>query len=161
MRHELPAHHNLEAYLDAYLEAMGIREMGKTPLFRAIGRTGRLGENAMHRTDAWAMIQRRASAIGLRVKIGCHTFRATGITAYLTGGGTLEGHRPWPRMKARAPPNFTTAPATKSRSMKSSGSRFEKAGSSVVRSGTVTRLRFARGPYGSYIIPFEEDAAPM
>jgi hypothetical protein len=50
MRHELPAHHNLEAHLDAYLEAMGIREMGKTPLFRAIGRTGRLGENAMHRT---------------------------------------------------------------------------------------------------------------
>ena len=38
----------------------------------------------------WAMIQRRAAAIGLRVKIGCHTFRATGITAYLSGGGTLE-----------------------------------------------------------------------
>jgi hypothetical protein len=37
----------------------------------------------MHRIDAWAMIQRRAAAINLRVKIGCHTFRATGITAYL------------------------------------------------------------------------------
>jgi site-specific recombinase XerD len=90
-RHDLPAHHNLEAYLDAYIEAAGIREMEKSPLFRAaLARSGRLGENAMHRTDAWAMIQRRAAAIGSRVKIGCHTFRATGITAYLTGGGTLE-----------------------------------------------------------------------
>jgi hypothetical protein len=24
------------------------------------------------------------------VRIGCHTFRATGITAYLDNGGTLE-----------------------------------------------------------------------
>jgi site-specific recombinase XerD len=86
-RHDLPAHHNL----DAYVEAAGIREMEKSPLFRAArGRSRRLGENAMHRTDAWAMIQRRAAVNGLRVKIGCHTFRATGITAYLTGGGTLE-----------------------------------------------------------------------
>jgi site-specific recombinase XerD len=90
-RHEMPAHHNLEAYLDAYIDAAGIRDAVKTPLFRAArGRAGRLGENAMHRTDAWAMIQRRAAAIGLRVRIGCHTFRATGITAYLSGGGTLE-----------------------------------------------------------------------
>ena len=31
-RHEMPAHHNLEAYLDAYIEAAGIREDGKPPL---------------------------------------------------------------------------------------------------------------------------------
>jgi site-specific recombinase XerD len=43
-RHEMPAHHNLESYLDAYIEAAKIR----------------------------------------------HTFRATGITAYLEAGGTLE-----------------------------------------------------------------------
>jgi integrase len=35
-------------------------------------------------------IQRRAADLGMRVKIGCHTFRATGITAYLEAGGTLE-----------------------------------------------------------------------
>jgi hypothetical protein len=34
-RHEMPAHHNLEAYLDAYIEAAGIREGGKTLLFRS------------------------------------------------------------------------------------------------------------------------------
>jgi integrase/recombinase XerD len=36
------------------------------------------------------MIQRRASELGMRIRIGCHTFRATGITAYLETGGTLE-----------------------------------------------------------------------
>ena len=42
-RHEMPAHHKLEQFLDEYLAAAGIRDAGKTPLFRsAIGRTGRL-----------------------------------------------------------------------------------------------------------------------
>jgi integrase/recombinase XerD len=90
-RHEMPAHHNLEAYLDAYLDAAGFRDDHKGALFRsAAGRTGTLTGNRMHRIDAWAMIQRRASAIGMKVRVGCHTFRATGITAYLNAGGTLE-----------------------------------------------------------------------
>jgi integrase len=49
-----------------------------------------LNGEAMHRIDAYRMIQRRASELGMKVKIGCHTFRATGITAYLEAGGTLE-----------------------------------------------------------------------
>ena len=90
-RHEMPAHHTLEAYLDAYIEAAGVRDGGKAPLFRsAAGRAGALTEKPMHRVDAWRMIQRRAADLGTRVKIGCHTFRATGITAYLEAGGTLE-----------------------------------------------------------------------
>ncbi len=36
------------------------------------------------------MIRRRAAAAGIKTKIGCHTFRATGITAYLKNGGRLE-----------------------------------------------------------------------
>jgi integrase/recombinase XerD len=36
------------------------------------------------------MIQRRAADLGTPVKVGCHTFRATGITAYLDAGGTFE-----------------------------------------------------------------------
>ena len=47
--HEMPCHHNLETYLDAYITAAGIA-----------------------------------------TKIGCHTFRATGITEYLRNGGKLE-----------------------------------------------------------------------
>jgi integrase/recombinase XerD len=36
------------------------------------------------------MVRRRARQAGLATRIGCHTFRATGITIYLTNGGTLE-----------------------------------------------------------------------
>ena len=90
-RHEMPAHHKLEHFLDEYIKAAGIIEDGKNPLFHsAIGRTGILTATAMHRVDAWRMIQRRAAELGSKVKIGCHTFRATGITAYLQAGGTLE-----------------------------------------------------------------------
>jgi integrase len=40
--------------------------------------------------DTYRMIQRRSAAVGLKTRIGNHTFRATGITAYLKNGGTLE-----------------------------------------------------------------------
>jgi integrase/recombinase XerD len=80
-----------EAYLDSYTEAAGIRDGGKVPLFRsAARRTGTLTDKPMNRVDAWRMIQRRSADLGMRIKIGCHTFRATGITAYLEAGGTLE-----------------------------------------------------------------------
>ena len=36
------------------------------------------------------MIERRAKRAGLPTKVCCHTFRATGITAYLENGGTIE-----------------------------------------------------------------------
>jgi site-specific recombinase XerD len=90
-RHEMPAHHKLEAFLDEYIEAAGIGDQGKSPLFRsAIGRTGTLASTVMGRTDAYRMIQRRAAELGMKVRVSCHTFRATGITAYLEAGGTLE-----------------------------------------------------------------------
>ena len=51
----MPAHHKLEAFIDAYVAAAGIRDDGKSPLFRsALGRTGRLGDTAMHRIDVRA-----------------------------------------------------------------------------------------------------------
>jgi hypothetical protein len=31
-RHEMPAHHTLEAYLDAYIDAAGIRGIARSPL---------------------------------------------------------------------------------------------------------------------------------
>jgi site-specific recombinase XerD len=36
------------------------------------------------------MIRRRAEAAGIESKIGNHSYRANGITAYLKNGGTLE-----------------------------------------------------------------------
>ena len=89
--HEVPAHHNAEAYLDAYIQAADIAGDMKTPLFRsALGRTGMLTENRMSRRDALHMIKRRAKHAGLPARICCHTFRATGITTYLENGGTIE-----------------------------------------------------------------------
>jgi len=90
-RHEMPAHHKLEQFLDEYLDAAGIRDRGKTPLFRsALGRTGFLTDRPMHRIDAYQMVRRRTAEADLKGKLGCHVFRATGITAYLEAGGTLE-----------------------------------------------------------------------
>ena len=89
--HEMPAHHNLETYMDAYLDAAGIRDEKKTPLFRsARGKTKTLTANPMARGDVYRMIRRRARDAGIQTPIGCHSFRATGITAYLKNGGRLE-----------------------------------------------------------------------
>lgn len=89
-RHEVPAHHNAEAYTDAYLDAAGIRDEKKGPLFRSIDRHKKLTLLPMTRTDVLRMIKRRALAVGLPHSTCCHTFRATGITAYLENGGTIE-----------------------------------------------------------------------
>jgi site-specific recombinase XerD len=87
----MPCHHNLEAYLHAYIESVGITDDEKEYLFRtALGRTGALSERPMTQSDAWRMIRRRAAAAGISTKIGNHSFRATGITEYLKNGGKLE-----------------------------------------------------------------------
>jgi site-specific recombinase XerD len=89
-RHKVPAHHNAAAYMDAYLEAAGIAAQKKSPLFRTLDERRRLTDRPMDRNDALRMIKRRARAAGLPEEICCHTFRATGITAYLENGGTIE-----------------------------------------------------------------------
>jgi len=89
-RHEVPAHHNAEAYMGAYIDAVGIWDQKKGPLFRSVDKHRRLTLNPMTRTDALRMIKRRAQAAGLPETTCCHTFRATGITAYLEAGGTIE-----------------------------------------------------------------------
>lgn len=89
-RHDVPAHHNAEAYVDAYLTASGISDVPKSPLFRSVSRHRELTSRAMHRTDVLRMIKRRAKLAGLTTQVCCHTFRATGITAYLENGGSLE-----------------------------------------------------------------------
>ena len=44
-RHDMPVHHKLDHFLDEYLDAAGIRDAGKTPLFRsATGKTSHLTE---------------------------------------------------------------------------------------------------------------------
>jgi site-specific recombinase XerD len=87
--HEVPCHHMLEKLLDEYLAAAGIAGDAEGPLFRTTGRkTGQA--QVMWQQDVYRMIQRRAAAAGIKTRIGNHTFRATGITAYLKNKGTLE-----------------------------------------------------------------------
>ena len=87
----MPCHHRLEEYLHACLVVTGIDSDPKGPLFRTIGRgTDQLSSTAIPQANAHAMVRRRALAAGIQTLIGNHTFRATGITAYLKNGGTLE-----------------------------------------------------------------------
>ena len=81
----MPCHLALAEALHAYINAAGIVGDRKGWLFRtARGHNGKvLSDNPMTQADAWRMIRRHAVAAGIAEAIGCHTFRATGITAYL------------------------------------------------------------------------------
>jgi site-specific recombinase XerD len=90
-QHAMPCHHNLECYLREYVDGAGLARNPKALLFQTYNRaTGQLAGNPLPQANAYAMIQRRARAVGITAPVGNHTFRATGITAYLKNGGTLE-----------------------------------------------------------------------
>ena len=87
----MPCHHTLEQALKAYIDGAGLAADPKGLLFRTIGRgTRALTRTSLPQANAHAMIRRRAAAAGIETKVGNHSFRATGITAYLKNGGTLE-----------------------------------------------------------------------
>ena len=103
-RHDVPAHHRAAAAPDAYVEAGGLEEP-KAALFQSVDPAGRrLTGRALDRRLVLAMIKRHAAAAGLPPSTCCHTFRATGITAYLSNGGTLERAQ---QIAARASPKTT------------------------------------------------------
>lgn len=102
---------------------------------------GRFHDTALAQANAHAMVRRRAATAGIATRIGNHTFPATGITAYLKHGGTLENAgrdgqsrldphhpalRPTPRQRqpgrGRADPSVT-----KRRCPSVCGSRFDPA----------------------------------
>jgi integrase/recombinase XerD len=88
--HQVPAHHKTEEYLDAYLHAVRLTDQKGTPLWRSMTKERGLGAVRMKRQDVFRMIKRRCRQAELGAAANCHTFRATGITAYLLNGGTLE-----------------------------------------------------------------------
>ena len=90
--HELPVHHKAEEYVYAYIEAgqLGEDSDRKAPLFRTLDRHRQLTQTRIDPNDVLRMIKRYARRAWLSERIGCHTFRATGITAYLLAGGTIE-----------------------------------------------------------------------
>jgi integrase len=91
-QHLMPCHHALAEALHAYIAAAGIATDKKAFLFRTSRGHGgtALADQPMTQPDAWRMIRRRTAAVGIIAPIGNHSFRATGITAYLANGGALE-----------------------------------------------------------------------
>jgi len=89
--HEMPLHPQAEDWLLEYLAKAKTDMTTDLPLFRSYDRkTGLLSERKLHPVNAYAMVKRRARDAGIATSICNHSFRATGITAYLTNGGTLE-----------------------------------------------------------------------
>ena len=125
-RHEMPAHHNLEAYLDAYIEAAGHprrRQGSPVPLRRRARRHAdrqadaprrRLAHDPAPRRRVWARGSRSAAI----------PFAPRASPPISKPAARWKTRKPWPRTKARAPRSSMIARAMKSRSMRSSGSRF-------------------------------------
>jgi integrase len=89
--HNMPMHPNLKTFLREYVGGAGIGMDPAGHLFRsARGKGEILSEKPMNRVDVYRMIRRRVQVAGIKAKIGCHSFRATGITEYLRNGGKLE-----------------------------------------------------------------------
>ena len=81
----------LDAIDAGTLAGLRDRALVSAALFQSVDPAGRrLTGRALSRRLVLAMIKRRAAAAGLPPSTCCHTFRATGITAYLSNGGTLE-----------------------------------------------------------------------
>lgn len=91
--HQVPCHHRLDEYLHSYLNQAGIEHDAKGYLFRSM--TSKAGtaltENPLFQQDVHTMIRNRAAAAKIKTPgVGCHSLRATGITAYVKNGGRLE-----------------------------------------------------------------------
>lgn len=86
---EIPCHHTLEQFLEEYLLAAALAGKDHWPLFCA-WREGQFVPSPLNQSNIHKMIRRRCRQAGISTKIGCHSFRATGITNYLENGGRLE-----------------------------------------------------------------------
>jgi len=103
-----------------FCDGAGLRDDPKEPLFRTIGRgTGHLTRTVLPQANAYAVIRRRAASAGIETKLGNHSFRATGITAYLKNGETLEKTEAMANQPRPAQHSFTIARGMKSASMRS------------------------------------------
>ena len=89
-QHEMPLHHTAEEFVLAYMDAADLHGQRSMPLFRTLDRKRNLTETRMLRQDAFNIVKRRARDAALGISICNHSMRATGITAYMMNGGTLE-----------------------------------------------------------------------
>ena len=89
--HEVPVHSKAREAIDQWLLASGFGSNPSAPLFPAFGKNKKTPElRHMDRTSVWKLVQARAQASGLKKRVCCHSFRATGITEYMNAGGALD-----------------------------------------------------------------------
>ena len=91
--HQVPAHHNAVIYVGEYLDAAGLWNQFNAPLSQAAGPNKHLTGRPLSANKVLEMVKRRARSAGLPPTTCCHTFRATGITNYLSNGGDVENAR--------------------------------------------------------------------
>jgi len=89
-QHEMPLQHHAEEAMIAYLDGANLRSQNGTPLFRSLDRKRNHSENRMAAEYSRWMVKRRSQKAGLGDLFNNHTMRASGITAYMMNGGTLE-----------------------------------------------------------------------
>jgi integrase/recombinase XerD len=96
--HEVPVHSKAQEAVDRWLEASGLAANPGAPLFPVFAKDKKTfardektqALKHLDRTGIWRLVQTRARACGLKKRVGCHSFRATGITEYMNYGGTLD-----------------------------------------------------------------------
>lgn len=85
----LPLHASALADLRAYLAK--VRFQPGQALFVAFPRSGReRSDKPLRREQVYAMVRRRLRRAGIERIAGCHAFRASGITRFLSQGGRIE-----------------------------------------------------------------------
>ncbi len=89
-QHDMPLQHHAEEAMIAYLDGASLWGQNGTPLFRSLDRKRNLSENRMVAEYSRWMVKRRTRKAGLGELFNNHTMRASGITAYMMAGGTLE-----------------------------------------------------------------------
>ncbi len=89
---EIPARHDLQQMIAAYIDAASLSQGPKdAPLFRAaIGKTGKLAGTAIHVNDICRMMKRRLKNASLPARLSPHSFRVTTITDLLEQGVPLD-----------------------------------------------------------------------
>lgn len=89
---EIPVRHNLQGFLQAYLDRAELSDTPPdSPFFRTvIGRTKKLTGQGMTAGDLGRMVKRRMRDAGLPSRLSPHSFRVTTITDLLEQGVPLE-----------------------------------------------------------------------
>jgi len=87
--HSLPLSPAPREFIETYIRECGLTDK-RAPLFQSANRNGKLTGKPYDRGNSRRMISARAKALNIVGKTKNHTFRATGITHFLEGGGRLD-----------------------------------------------------------------------